>query len=852
MVRKIILKVIVFIAVATGSAFVVDKINNIYVNKVSKELEQSTLPQVYGYLDNKIVNSMQGYTQVMSTSLMRDSVLPLNDTHGVEVLVDDRTSIANTYSYELRSVAGDNLIEEGTIEDIEVTSDGYRKLGINFRMDMEENQEYTLVIVLGQGEDESAKKIRYYTRVTNLSENYAAAMIDFAYDFHYTTFEKEYNEEEGNIVYNTIHPKAEAADNDLSHVSLDSSYNMISWGGMNIIAVTSLIPTVVELDKEFALVKFSYVVQNYSETNRHYYNVDEYYSMRYDKSSGATELLTFDRYQSSFFDKSYISRSNNSIGLGITNNSQIEYRYTEDNKHIAFVKEGELWLYDYQTAALTSVFSHVQQNYTTASSGNRSFDINIDKLDEDGNIYFTVYGYMGRGVHEGENGISLYYFSAEDSKIEEVIFVSCDEPFGVMSQEVGRFTYVDNDDNYYFLLDGSIFCMKLSDREPVRITDAITSGKYMVSQNRRIVAYPDSDNEDEVRNIYIRNYETGEEFVETAATNDRLLLLGFVGNDLIYGEAAALDIVKAANGKVTLPLKTIYIIEPNGEMIKQYDKPGIYIMNSVVQKDKIYLKRSMKMNSFFMETEPDFISYKSDVDDSKIISEYVYDDEELLRLELKLPSSMFLSDASLPIMTKHKESESPKRVEIDTDVTSGRYYVFGNKGYKAEFDTPGQAIEAVVGDNEGLVVDAYGNNIYRNQDAVSYNTVASAIDEHPCDSVETSFMTCMYMCMEYLDSRILYEDVMSYSDYELAFTDLTTAVGINISGIELSTALYFLDRDVPFAARIDDGRYVLVISYNSTHIRYYDPLLDEEVKLKRSEFEEELSKYGNTMYTFAK
>ena len=180
MVRKIILKVIVFIAVATGSAFMVDKINNIYVNKVSKELEQSTLPQVYGYLDNKIVNSMQGYTQVMSTSLMRDSVLPLNDTHGVEVLVDDRTSIANTYSYELRSVAGDNLIDEGTIEDIEVTSDGYRKLGINFRMDMEENQEYTLVIVLGQGEDESAKKIRYYTRVTNLSENYAAAMIDFA------------------------------------------------------------------------------------------------------------------------------------------------------------------------------------------------------------------------------------------------------------------------------------------------------------------------------------------------------------------------------------------------------------------------------------------------------------------------------------------------------------------------------------------------------------------------------------------------------------------------------------------------------------------------------------------------
>ena len=66
----------------------------------------------------------------------------------------------------------------------------------------------------------------------------------------------------------------------------------------------------------------------------------------------------------------------------------------------------------------------------------------------------------------------------------------------------------------------------------------------------------------------------------------------------------------------------------------------------------------------------------------------------------------------------------------------------------------------------------------------------------------------------------------------------------------MQTALFFLDRDVPFAACIDDGRYVLVISYNSTHIRYYDPMLGEEVKVTRNEFEDSLSKQSNKMYTY--
>jgi hypothetical protein len=860
MIRKIILKAILFIVFAAGSAFVIDNINNMGVNSVSREMEQSTLPVVYSYMDDKMINPMYGYTQVMSTSLMRDSVIPLGENHSVQILVDENPGSTNTYSYELRSIAGDNLIEKGDIEKTELTIDGYRELNISFRMDMKENQEYTLVVISGEDEAGTAtdalmtagKKVRYYTRVANLSENSAATLIDYAYDFHYTTFEKDVSEENTNMVYDALKTTAEGSDDDLSHVSLESSYDMVSWGGMNVVAVTSLIPTIVEVDSEYALVKFSYIAEGYDEENTHYFNVEEYYDMHYDKASGTVELLSFDRYQSSFFDASYINRSNNSIGMGIADYQDIEYESSANNYKIAFVKEGELWLYDYNKATLTSVFSYLQSNFASANSGHRNFDINIDSIDDDGNIYFTVYGYISRGNHEGENGISLYHYTSEDSKISELFFISCDEPYDVMKEETGKFTYFDGDKNYYFMLDGYIYTVNLDDMQVRALTEQLQSDKYIVSENRMIVAYPNNSDDADVTEIIIHNFETGNVYTEQAGTGKRLAAVGFVENDIIYGEASALDIVVSSDGKITMPMKTLYIIQPTGELIKEYNKSGIYIMDAQVQEAKIYLKRAVKNNNFFSEAEADYLTYKRTEDEDTITVSETYDTYEYVHRELLLPSSMYLTDTSLPVMTKQKEYENYTAMQLSTGVAEDRYYVFDSKGFNSECITAGQAIETVLDNGAGLVIDSDGNVIYRNQDATTYNTVADLIKETGCADADDSLMTCAYMCMEYLDNRVTLEQVLAYDDYEEAFSELTTGRGINVSGISLSTALYFLDRNIPFTARIDDGRYVLVISYNSTHIRYFDPASNMEVKTTREAFEDALSQFGNTIYTFAK
>lgn len=57
---------------------------------------------------------------------------------------------------------------------------------------------------------------------------------------------------------------------------------------------------------------------------------------------------------------------------------------------------------------------------------------------------------------------------------------------------------------------------------------------------------------------------------------------------------------------------------------------------------------------------------------------------------------------------------------------------------------------------------------------------------------------------------------------------------------------------IPVISRVDDGRYVMVVSYNSEAVRYYDPVLDQEVRVSRKEYESAMSKWNSELYTYVK
>lgn len=845
--KRFLLRVLVFIAVAVGTAFLVNKLNNAGLDRVSKELDEPTLPYVYLEFDGKVINRTCGYTQTMSTSLMREGIVPLNSSHGVTALVDNEGKYGETFTYELRSIAGDSLVERGDATAGNIV-DGRKRYDVNFRMDMQPNREYVFVFIITA---KDGTEVRYYNRVVNLSEQHAREIIDFATDFHNTTFVKKVNEAEGNIVFDHLKTDKAGTTSSLAHVDLNATYEQITWGGLNPVVVTGVIPTITEVDKEYAVIHMSYVAESVNDAKSHYYQVDEYYNATYDRSAETVNLLAFDRYQESFFDSGYISKDRNSISMGVTN-EEAEYVTSADYNILAFVRLGQLWMYNYSTNELTNIFSYPQDSFSDARTLNTNLDINIADMDEDGNIYFVVYGYMNRGEHEGKNGMSLYYYSTESMTTKELFFVECDESYDIMKKETGRFTYYNAQaDEFYYLLDETLYKVSLADMTQTALVTDIPSAKYLVSANRKLIAYPNAAAEDQVTVITIQNFETGESYEKTCANGDLLLALGFVENDLIYGIAHGADVITTSDGQAILPLYELFIMSDHGEQKKDYTKDGVYIMNASVGQDTIYLTRARKQNQFFEEIDQDYISYKKEQNNKMITTTTTYDSYAWDILDVVFPSNIYLPDSASYRKTKYSQSEFFKEMQVTTKTRAGTYYVFDNAGYKGEYETAGSAITRVVEDEAGLVVDSNGNTIYRCLAADSYNTVADAIKETPNPDVSQSLLTCAYMCADYAGGTLELSDAIASGTFEKVFEDYTNGVGINISGISLSTALYFLDRDIPFAARIDDGRYVLVISYNSTHIRYYDPVLGEEVKVTRKVFENSLSLQSNTMYTFS-
>ena len=857
-----ILKVVVFIAVAVGTALFVNKLNNMGLSEASHEMDEPSLPVVYAKVGDDTLNRMQGYRCEMKTGLMRDCIIPLNENHGVTLALEDINETGGACSYELRSIDGDELIERGDLEG-RAMSPIRTVYDINFRMDMKINTEYVLVFIVdvkspgkAAGTDktsdteEETEKVRFYSRVVRLEKNFTAQFLVFTSEFRKSYGEKKVNAQVGNTAYNLL-DEAIDGERELSHVTLKSDYDTLSFGVLDPITVSPVTPQIQEISGEYALVRYSYIIKSVSDSAEHFYYVDEFFALDYNESYDRVDILSYDRYMDSFFDEDYITPERNALSMGITGSGRVDYITSDNEKKLAFVKQGTLWYYDYSKATLAEVFSFMSNHLNDVRTLSLTCDINIVDMDDDGNLSFVVYGYMSRGRHEGKNGIMLMRYSAADASVSELAFIYCDEPFTVMQQEVGRFTYFDGEGVLYVLLDGVIYCVDLNLDVIEPLMAEIPSYRYLVSGDRKVVAYPDSKSREETTALHIHNFETGNETVKQGGDGERVVELGFVGNDIIYGVSKAKDIVETAVGDPILPMHDIYIIGENGDELKNYKKPGVYVMDASVDADTIHLTRAVKNGNFFTDTEPDYIVYRKETGGSNTVLLTADDPREGVQTDIVFPPRMYVEKQSERINTKGRVVEEFKEYNVESGVDRECYYVFDSRGFKGEYLSAGQAIIAVNEQASGICVNGYGNTVYRGIVADSYNTIADKIRKTAEKDKEKTLLACAYMCLDYAGNRVKYSDIRECGSFEQAFADHSFDIGVNISGISLDTALYFLDRDMPFAAQMTDGRYVLVISYNDTHIRYYDPVEDEEVRMTRDDFADEISTHSNTMYTYS-
>lgn len=858
-ITNVLIRVIVIIIVFVVAVHFFDKFQNRAYENLATEMEEAQLPLAYIRYGDSYINCMHGYTAPVDTTLLRDSITPIDENKNVSIVIDDKGDYAKSYAYELRSIAGDSLIENGELEVLD-RAEGNKWLEVNISMNIEPDMEYMLVIKL-TGNDEQV--VRYYTRVVVNEDYHADSLLKFVDNFHAATYDFEGNKEDSIIYpyqeeYNS-HEHESLSDYGLGHVNLGSSYEYITWNGLNPMVITSIIPSIKEIDANYAVIELDYKMMTTTrEDVTSYYTTKEYYQVSY--NDGNIFLMNFDRYVDEYFSRNEVDSLNNVYEIGIVSDPFLDYRYSSDNKKLAFVRNGQLWMYNYSKNQISLVYSFWMDDFENATNTYDNYDINIISMDDDANICFAVYGYMNRGIHEGRLGIALYEFNSESLELDELLFVENNVPYEVMKSQVSKLTYYDGS-SFYFMLGNKINEIDIANKQISYLVDGLSANSIYASDNMEVIAYGVSDNQAENNKLMLQNLKTGNRYEINAAANECLICYGFKDSDMVYGVADISDSnvikdMKSFEGtrlsddyKDVIPTTRIYIMDENGNQIKEYKKSDYYVAQVDIETDLLYLTRCKKTGEGFAADSDDFITFKEDEKNPVIDVEFRISDTGYSKLYFTFPNGIYLTYVPNLYITKNKVKDEIVSMVVSVPNDGANYMVYDNLGLAKIYAVAGDAINYAI-DISGIVVSKNGEVIYRRSENEEYNTIASAIFHHSSKNVADSLQDCLYMVLNYQGVSVDYDELTGYTDATEVLNLYGKYEGVDISGLSLELVLGYVGNNIPVISRIGDGRYVLVVSYNSTDVRYYDPVSDEEVVKSRTTYEEMMEAGGNELYSY--
>ncbi len=904
---KIIVRTVLFVILFTGTALIVNFVYNRGQNEAIAEMTESGLPEIYFEYDGYRINRIPAYLGDMNVSLMHESVIPVDGDGTVKVLVSRDNDYMENVTYELRDIQDGNLIENGTLQRDSgfLTSDYYVYL-IEFRMNLSKDAEYKLQINLT---DEAGRTIHYYTKVIRLSRDYTSLFINYAKSFNESTFRNEgafegetslsstfvdtsMQEESENGDDEKVNPNAENAsgtdsipiviskkdfdennvmtlsdiyskfvgntksDNyDLGETDLTSTYQEVVWANLNPERVTEIVPVIRETGPGTALVENNYVARSVGESGETYYRVREAYRLIYNSNTGRPDLSDYKRSTMEIYDGTKIDSLNNAINTGINDASEISVINSENLYKTAFVTGGNLWLYDYKRNEATCVFSNLSRADINLTALDGKYGINILSVDDDGHLYFAVYGRINRGIHEGENGIILYQFDIEEYSISEMAFIKSTLPYDVLSTEAGKFMYFDIKGKvFYTILNDCLTAYNLSNKKMTVQAEGLPANCIYVSEDKKTIAYPDTAVESEAKKITIRNFEL-DKTVEKEVPGKILSILGFIGNDLVYGAAFPGNVKTVGNDNTQFYFSILHIISDTGEMLKTYSKQGILVSDYLISGSSIYLDRvTANEAGGYSETSGDRISCKSSDDEVKVSVVEIYDKVRFDEKKLCFPAGFYISYTPNSMVATTSGAGSymfrpEEKLNIDY------YYIYSIAGLTNTGFFAGDAISQA-NELKGTVLTGSGIPVYRRTKSVGivdYNSVAGTFNYYNADTPDDSYVACLRMALDAAGYGKTEGEfpLQRNSDWKDSFTEASggKAQGLNISGTELETALEYLSENKPFAVKLND-KYVMVVSFNSRYIRYYDPVEKDEVRARRSSFKNEMKKNGNEVYTF--
>lgn len=856
--RRSIIKGTIVVIVFFVALFIIGNIMNKGNTDMTMEMEAATYPVVAVNYSGFQINKLHGYRDVMEVAQMRECITPLAVGRRVTLDIDTYENVIAGIRFEVRSVDGSRLIEDTAIEEYEQSGD---KIQVSFSIKdlIESNQEYLLVLVLNTG----GQEIRYYTRIIYPEEYYVADKLEYIRDFSNKTFDKEAARD----LTKYLESNTEGDNTTFGRVTIHSSFNQVTWGELDVKRVSDPEITIKDLGTETGnFVMEYYLSMPYgSETN--YYRVKEYYRIRY--TADRIYLLDYERTMNQIFNEKGNAYANNKIMLGITGEETI-LKESDGGNVVVFISGDRLFSYNLTDNKLALLFGFYNEKNMDARTLYDGHKIKILNVDEGGNVIFLVYGYMNRGRHEGQVGISVYYYDSTVNTVEEMIYIPCSHSQALLMKEVDQLSYINRNGKLYLMWEGQICGVDVVNHSSEVVVSNLTEDNYKVSDSNRMIVWQNNEQGEadaqtlsessqggilpgSGKELILMNLISGAQKTIRAGNGERIIPIGFMEEDLIYGIARESDIQKDYAGNDIVPMYLVRIENETSSVLMEYRQEGVYVLSGEVEGNQIILNRVQKQeDGTYIEIADDQIMNAESAQESKNTIEVAAVDkyEKLTQIALK---SKIEVGTLLHLTPKEVLFEGGRSIDLsESSKVQDRYYVYGKYGIETVCMDEGKAVK-LADSISGTVVAEDGSYIWKKGNRSLRNQIM-AIQGEMMSEERDSLSVC-------LDTILAYEGIVRNSQYMLRRGDsvlsiltesLEDARVLDLTGCTLDAVLYYVNRDIPVLVMLQDGSAVLLVGFNEKNTVVMNPETGSVYKVGMNDSTEWFEQNGNHFITYIK
>ena len=843
--RKTIQKVLIHVLVAAiaffGSLVFFNHRISLEKGNPVAELAGSTYPVMMVESEAGDYNLMSAYRGDIDLSLVRNQVTFVDRSKSLSIKLYHYDFDITAIHYELFLTSPDDPLEEGTLNQLQKGKQ-CRKGTITFQSDVEEGKTYYLRLAVRL---DNSTRAYFYTKIRSGSGNHLKEYFTYAKEFHNNLFDK--TKMEKNAVY--LEPQ-EGSDVSLEHVDIHSSLDAVSFGNMTVKEERKPTIKVRELNDTYVVLELDCILSGeVSEGVVQYYSVEETFKLRY--TAERMYLLDYDRTMGAYYNEALIDPANNYISLGIQNEAQVDYKYSDEGYKLCFVTEGQLWYYDYNASNVTRVYSFSSENLADLRNDPDDHGIKLLNMDEEGNITYLVYGYISRGPHEGANGIEIIRFDAETNCNETLSFLSTSVPYASMKEDVEKLSYLTRDNTFYCILDGDLHQVNLEEKEDKILKSGLINESLTSSKDQGIIAVETEENVSENRKIEMMELETGKTRTFSCKKTERIRSVGFLSDDFIYGVADASNVRKESSGALTFPMRQLHIVNIEGKEIKSYKKSGRYILETQVEGSVLGMKFGKKSGTKFTQTgDQDYIRYKEQEDANQVSLTTKRSETYGEQLYFQFPDYVYIQIEPDLILSRILTSEDDVSLSLEKSGKNiAQYYIYAGGEKKKSFDNLSDAVKSA-SEERGNVIDNKEKVLWQ---CVfdEYHIVAGMDKVTRVSSNSRSLAACLSMMARVNGKNMTVDEVEGeIGTIAQRLEKCTGHAALNLTGCELDDILYYISQGSPVLAKYKEGRYVVVMSYNSTKIRYLDPVTGKSTALNREELADTFRRAGKVFYSY--